>query len=303
MRIIFCSDPLNPREVDGAYLEEAEAAVSNDLSYELVNFEALVYEGNAEKAARRIGSADESVAAIYRGWMLTTEQYERLYGALLEKNVRLINDPREYRNCHYLPDSLAWIEEHTPKSEVIPIQRELDRDSVTSALRKFGNAALLVKDYVKSRKHEWVEACFIPSAADTNSAMRVIDTFVERQGEDLQGGLVLREFVELEPLATHSLSGMPLTKEYRIFFLDKLPVYAVQYWEEGDYESEMPPVQLFEDVAKVVESNFFTMDVAKQRDSEWIIVELGDGQVAGLPERANTYAFYKELEGRWKNKQ
>ena len=36
-------------------------------------------------------------------------------------------------------------------------------------------------------------------------------------------GLVCREFVELEPLARHSKSGMPLTKEFRLFFLDARP--------------------------------------------------------------------------------
>ena len=42
-------------------------------------------------------------------------------------------------------------------------------------------------------------------------------------------------------------------------------------------------------------SRFFTMDVAKRRDGDWLIVELGDGQVAGLPEHADVDGFYKAL--------
>jgi len=107
--------------------------------------------------------------------------------------------------------------------------------------------------------------------------------------------LVFREFVELEPLTTHSRSGMPLTREFRVFFLDGEPIYSSPYWEEGDYGTEMAPIQLFAQTARSIQSRFFTMDVAKKRDGTWIIMELGDGQVAGLPLKAEPQDFYKSL--------
>jgi hypothetical protein len=39
----------------------------------------------------------------------------------------------------------------------------------------------------------------------------------------------------------------------------------------------------------------FTMDLAKHRGSDWLIVEVGDGQVAGLPEGTDVRAFYTAL--------
>ena len=39
------------------------------------------------------------------------------------------------------------------------------------------------------------------------------------------------------------------------------------------------------------------MDIAKKKDGDWIIVELGDGQVAGLPDNADKDEFYKQLRG------
>lgn len=51
---------------------------------------------------------------------------------------------------------------------------------------------------MKSRKHEWYEACFVPSASDEPSLRRVINTFVERQGALLAGGVVVRKYLELE---------------------------------------------------------------------------------------------------------
>lgn len=152
-----------------------------------------------------------------------------------------------------------------------------------------------MKDYVKSRKHEWREACFIPSAADRAAVERIVGRFLELQGDDLNEGLVFREFVRFQPLAEHSKSGMPLTKEFRLFFLEGEPIFSAAYWEEGDYREAAPPKNLFADVAKRVESNFFTIDVAQKTDGEWLIVELGDAQVAGLPEAADETLFYESI--------
>ena len=151
---------------------------------------------------------------------------------------------------------------------------------------------------MKSQKHAWSEACFIASAADGEAVRRVVTRFVELQGAGLVGGLVFREFVELKPLTTHSKSGMPLTKEFRVFFLDGRPLLTAAYWEEGEYRDELPPSDLFLDVAARVESRFFTMDVARRTDGQWIIMELGDGQVSGLPERLEASRFYQALAER-----
>jgi hypothetical protein len=37
------------------------------------------------------------------------------------------------------------------------------------------------------------------------------------------------------------------------------------------------------------------MDIAKTKQRDWLIVELGDGQVAGLPDNADKDAFYKSI--------
>lgn len=51
------------------------------------------------------------------------------------------------------------------------------------------------------------------------------------QGDDLNEGLVFRQFVEFEPLTYHSRSGMPLTKEFRLFFLDGNVIFCIEYWQ------------------------------------------------------------------------
>jgi ATP-grasp domain, R2K clade family 3 len=298
MRVIFCSDVFNPRQPDDAYLQEAQAVASVGGSYDVISYEALVNEGNPVKAVRMVSAAVDRLTAIYRGWMFTPEQYEQIYEALLTKNIELINDPAAYKHCHYLPESYHLIAKYSPRTLWLPNSPGLGLDMIAELLKPFGSSPVIVKDYVKSRKHEWLDACYIPSASDKDAVARVVSKFIERQGDDLQGGLVFREFVELEPLGIHSKSDMPLTREYRIFVFDKEPLHWVPYWEEGDYGEEIPPLEQFREIAEQVKSRFFTMDIAKQVDGKWIIIELGDGQVAGLPERSDPVRFYEALAGR-----
>ena len=37
------------------------------------------------------------------------------------------------------------------------------------------------------------------------------------------------------------------------------------------------------------------MDIVKTKNGNWVIVELGDGQVAGLPDNADRDSFYQAL--------
>src|SRR5205823_3673815 len=143
-----------------------------------------------------------------------------------------------------------------------------------------------------------VEACFIPSANDREAVSRVVARFLELQGDDLNEGLVFREYVEFEPIGVHPRSGMPLTEEYRVFWLDGSPVFWSPYWAEGDYRVSEPPIERFAGLAAAVRSRFFTMDVARRRDGGWMIVELGDGQVSGLPREADAERFYSALAER-----
>ena len=162
----------------------------------------------------------------------------------------------------------------------------------------FGPAPVLIKDYVKSRKHEWDEACFVPSAANKDRLRQVVTTFVERQGEFLAGGIVVREFVELQSVGVHPRSGMPLTREHRIFVLDGEPLIAGRYWPEADYSDDDAPLEEFSDVMKAVRSRFFTMDLALGKDGTWRIIELGDAQVAGLLDTIELPKFFQRLAER-----
>jgi hypothetical protein len=264
----------------------------------LINFEALL-DDNAARAVLAVPEQAEPALGVYRGWMLRPAQYARLDAALLERNVRLINDPAAYQYCHELPAWYPQLAHWTPRTAWLPIKAGAEAPTTAqlrTLLAPFGDHPLILKDYVKSRKHEWLEACFIPSAADLDAVKRVVQRFIDLQGSDLAGGLVFREYVAFAAVGLHPHSAMPLTREYRIFWLDGEPLATAPYWAEGQYPDHTPPVAMFQPVAAQIGSRIFTMDIAQRTDDgQWQVIELGDGQVAGLPERLDVDRFYVAL--------
>jgi hypothetical protein len=147
---------------------------------------------------------------------------------------------------------------------------------------------------VKSRKHEWAEACYIPSAADREAVARVSGRFLELQGDELQGGLVFRAFEALRTAGVHPQSGMPLAIEYRAVIFDGRPLCLAPYWE-GVAAVTLPDLAPFAELIAGIPSRFFTLDLGQRADGRWRIIELGDAQVAGLPPGVDVDAFYAAL--------
>lgn len=294
MKILFCDSGFSPKEVDYMYQEEYDAAKAASIPCILISFEALS-KGQVETALKFVRPASEIEPAIYRGWMLSKAQYELFYEALLLKNIQLINTPEEYAFCHYFPNSYETIQAFTPKSIFKALDKPFDIEHFKEGLKIFGNQAIIVKDYVKSQKHYWKEACFIPDASDLENVEKITRRFIELQDIDLNVGLVYRAFVELEHLTEHSVSGMPLTKEFRILVKEGKVIQAFNYWDEGNYEAISPNLSFLDSVIPSIKSNFFSVDIAQQKNGQWIIVELGDRQVSGLPDNADKAAFYKHL--------
>jgi len=77
------------------------------------------------RAVRRVPHQPQPGPGVYRGWMVTPEQYRLLYEALEDKGIRLLNDPAAYRHCHYLPESYPVIEPHTPRSVWIKMKGDI----------------------------------------------------------------------------------------------------------------------------------------------------------------------------------
>ncbi len=282
---LFCRNPLEPKSPDFGYENEYSVIQKAGYSLKLFNFDGFISGENAV-----MPTAETDTRMIYRGWMMKPETYGRFYDALAEKHCILVNSPAQYRFCHTLPGWYNVLSDLTPKSRWT---EDLSDAAIMAILHEFGDRPVIIKDYVKSRKYEWLEACFIPDASDTKQAMQVIRNFLERQGKDLVGGLVVREFVKLKEAGLHPKSGMPISEEYRAFFLDGKQICIIDYWNGTSAVSV--EIKAFADhVARKVQSNFFTVDIARTADDKLIVMEIGDGQVSGL-QGFSEMEFYREL--------
>lgn len=301
MLIIFCCDPMDNKKVDLDYLSEFNEAKKNGFEVSLINIDELIFFDNLKNSIKSLSKQAHPTKAIYRGWMLKPNIYNSLYEGLKRKNIHLINNPTEYKACHYLPESYEIIKKYTPKSIWVEVDEFKNYfNCVFDKLRVFNNKPIIIKDYVKSRKHEWNDAFYIKDSSDKNELLRVVNNFIDRQGDNLNEGLIFREFINLEFLTNHSKSNMPLTKEYRVFVINNIPKLILNYWDEGEYDQEQLPINSFEEVIYKINSNFFTIDIAKKTDGDWSIIEIGDGQVSGLPKNSDASLFYKTIKSIFK---
>lgn len=298
MIVIFCSDPIEPKQVEDLFMDEAEAVTKQGIVYGTIDYDALVRENDSRKAVRRLPKLDSMTLGIYRGWMLKPNEYETLYELLAAKNIHLINAPHQYLHCHHFPHSYPLIKNKTPKSVWLEPGEGHQIDLVMEKLSTFGDSPVILKDYVKSCKHDWKEACYISSASNRSEVQRVVDRFQVLQSDDLNGNLVFREFIEFDPIGEHAISGMPLIKEYRLFILEWQVIHVSPYWEGGEYHDEHIPIEQFTEVIQNIKSWFFTMDIACTTQGDWMIIELGDGQVSGIPANADLNHLYREISKR-----
>ena len=285
INFIFCNHPLYPRKVDEDYQEEYQTAGLNH-PCALFSYEDL------ESGKLSLYGECVTGLTIYRGWMMKPQLYRLFYEKLKEKGIILINTPEEYEKYHMLPGWYEDFKENTAESV-------WDNDNtVESAILLTTNleGSYIVKDYVKSRKHEWHDACFIPQIKDKANAEKIIKNFITRQDDSLIGGVVLRKFENLKSIGYHEKSGMPISEEYRAFAFAGKVIVIDGYWtNEEKLNLSIEELKWIDKCAGMLKSNFATIDLARREDGKLIIVELGDGQVSGL-QQIDVNRFYDAFQ-------
>jgi hypothetical protein len=292
--VLFPSRP-GTSEVDASFHDEMRAAVGAGFETALVDEGELAFGGDV-RLSRMPHAAG---VAIYRGWLLRAPHYQRLSEEIERRGYQLLTSPGAYLNTYHLPEWYSAIEDTglTPRSIWIPGMQFDVAEVAATVEATFGSSAVILKDYVKSRKHEWFEACFIPDARDTEAVQRVISRFLELQDISLVGGLVFREYWPTNRIGSHPKSRAPLANEHRLFALHGRIFFSAPYWSEVEYGPSRPPEGFTAPVLSRGISPFFAVDVAEREDGGWFVVELNDGGSAGLPQPALTDEFYRALAG------
>lgn len=288
--ILFCSDPISPRLVDETYQAEAREARARGFPALRVSFEELV-RGNTEQALAPVPRASHpGEAVLYRGWMLRDRYQEALYRGLVELGYRPLVTPDAYAQAHYLPRAYPLLEGWTAES-VWTDSDDLDLAVATAA--RLGPVPAIVKDHVKSAKHRWKEACYIPDATDAGAVARVTRELLAERGNLFEKGLVYRKFL---PLREHgkSMLGAPIHEELRLFFVGG-ELLDLRGYQSLRAEQAGALVAALTCLARRFESPFLTMDIALTVDDQWKVVEVGDGGVSGLPMTLLEDDFYEAL--------
>lgn len=290
--ILFPARP-GTREVDSSFQGECDAAIRAGFTTALVDEGEMAFGGDV----RIVGLPKTSGRVVYRGWLLRLSDYERIEEALIRRGFSMLTSVADYRRTYHLPE---WYEAVcatglTPRSIWFP-GTKFDLVEIAAKVHEaFGHSAVILKDYVKSRKHEWFEACFIPDAADADTVGRVTQRFLELQDEFLVGGLVFREYWTTKQIGLHPKSRAPLANEHRVYVLDGRAFYSAPYWSVVEYGSARPPNEF---IAPIIEKNvspFYAVDVAELEHGGWFVVECNDGGCAGLPDPNDAEAFYRSL--------
>ena len=290
MNILFPSLPTRITEVDPGFEAEQQAAIK-------AGFKTILADTNpfSEKIiVRYSGDVSEKAETLYRGWIVTPSVYQKLCALI----PSMVVDQKAYEFCYYLPN---WYKalgpQLTPYSIWFP-QDEFDMKFVkvtpTIVSSYFKGSALILKDYIKSAKHNWYDACFIMSASNSSEVARVTNNFVDIQGKDLVGGLVYREYIHFKKIGIHPKSKMPLAHEWRFFVYRGNIFYKAPYWSTGDY-GDLPSDDCVKPILDRMVSPFYSIDMAQKESGEWFNVEIGDGGSSGIPEGGNVEEFYQAL--------
>lgn len=276
--IIFPSSFFDKRAVDEDLEKEYEAVKSCNLFSNILIFSYEDWFHNGKLTLNH--TPTEVVTAVYRGWMMLPEQYEKFYQALNEKNVQLITTPDAYERFHLFPNIYSRLADDTPRILLFPSGMPIDIEKVKNAFSRF-----MVKDYVKSVKGTDFPTCFDASITQQEFDKKM-ELFYQYRGSLLTGGICIKEFVELRKYGDHK-------NEYRVFYINGN--IATISRNSGQFAcAPVPPSELIKKY-NGLESKFYTIDFAELADGRWVIIEAGDGSVSGLSDFQDYHEFFRAL--------
>lgn len=264
MLLVVPSDPINPRRPDEHFATEADAARSLGIDVALIDHDALESARPDDATARVPTSTD----VVYRGWMISADNYRGFAAAMNRRSAILRTTPVRYRRAHEFPGCYPVLRDHTPES-YWTTGRSID--DVVEACRKLGTGAAVLKDYVKSMKHYWHEATFIPSVNDEDHVRVVAARFLELRDEAFTGGFVVRRFENFD------------SDEVRTWWVDGRCALVTSHPDTPDTRTGTVHTGHIAAAINQLDCPFVTVDLARRRDGEWRIIEVGDAQVSDRP--------------------
>jgi len=191
-----------------------------------------------------------------------------------------------------------------PRYSCLPFYQDFE-DEVERKARDVGYATVpdtehgyVVKGKTNSRKFKWATHMF---AKDREALKDVMGRLYDDSLLSSQG-LVVREYVPLRKLE-EGINGMPVTNEWRCFFLDDTLIASGFYWSMAECAEEMGTIPdealaLAKRAALELEGSKvrgFVVDVGETAQGDWIVIEINDFQMSGLS-MIDPLVFYTSLQ-------
>jgi hypothetical protein len=306
--IVFPADPFEHRKVDAEFQHEAQIVAELGGKVILVDHTELeneIFVGKnilTKAKAKEYSSASSDSErerlkemlpthtivgenAFYRGWMLSKDAYELMHNELSARTIGMVSSPWDYMAGFWLSGWYEHFGNVTPASIWGPVNDFEDAvvtgDFIQKVQATLGYGPYIVKDQVKSRKHEWETACFAP---DGHKLPDIAREFIRLQGESLAGGLVIREFEDFDKTMG----------ETRVWWVNNKPVFQSPHPDTP--EIFMPvDVSFLQENVNSFNRPFITTDLARRTDGTWRVMEVSDGQVSGTPQGFDVSKLFEAL--------
>lgn len=199
--------------------------------------------------------------------------YEKEYQEKADWGLRLVNSPEEHFRASELEGWYPLISDLSPATRIfdqLPSPEQIERE--------FG-WPVFVKGSRQTSKHKPE----LSVAQDASDYVRL------RKGYEADPILhwqrpVVREFVELEPIAGQVPDKVRPSREFRTFWWNDDLVGCGHYWYQlpaygaDDLEAGL---SIAREASERVSVPFLVVDIARKADGGWIVIECNDAQEAG----------------------
>lgn len=248
--------------------------------------------GTAANALAHVAPCEPPVPGVWIGYIPLLARYREVYAAARAKGIRLVNNPAQHHRAIEGDRALAALGELTPETVVVRTLAEC-----AEAGQRLG-FPVFVKGAVKSRKEDGWAACV---AANVKELRALVATALAPGGRAglTRGHVLVRRLVPLRRVPG-AQGDFPLSREYRVFLYRTRVLAFGFYWEDYDdpfrltTEDERALLDVARAAARRLRVPLLIVDVGQLDSGEWIVIEAGDAQFAGLS-RVEPLRLWSEL--------
>lgn len=232
MYILYPQDYFNKKKPDESFIDETEE------TKHVFNI-GTIFSKNYK----------EDDVVLYRGWMLSEDEYDELEIFIEKNNLSLITTKEQYYAAHHMNNWYDLVDDITPETIFFK-----DVNELVSNLDKLDWSAYFIKDSVKSLTTS--------RGSVANSKIEVIEVLTELESKKGIEGLI----------SLRKVHNFKKNTEVRYFSIN------------GQLQS---PKDRYSGLANEVAKRFshlpfISIDIIKdEEDKEWL-VEIGDGQVSDM---------------------